>query len=199
MAAGTQPVTRARTLGAERIRTIVVMAIAGLVIVLVVFLIDRPIGPGYADVTLTGDVSGDRPVAGAAAPIFRSVTVDGEAVGLDDFRGRPVWLTFGASWCVDCRAEAPELQATYERYKDRGLVVLGVFINEDAKSVREYADRVGMTITMVADPSTTIASRYRILGVPTHYFLTSDGVIQEVRLGGLPAETMDALVRSILD
>ncbi len=183
----------------ERLRTLVVMALAGLAIVAAIVIVERPFGGGFTDVTLTGDVSGARPIAGTEAPIFRSVTVYGDPVGLDEFRGRPVWLTFGASWCVDCRAENPELQATYERYRDQGLVVLGVFINEDAEAVRYYASRVGLDITMVAYPTTTIASRYRILGVPTHFFLTPDGVIQEVRLGGLPAESMDALVRSILD
>jgi cytochrome c biogenesis protein CcmG, thiol:disulfide interchange protein DsbE len=198
MAATQVPLERAQRFGSERVRTLVVMAVAAIVISLVVVLVDQPFGRGYSDVTLTGDLSGARPVVGTVAPVFRSVTVDGQPVGLDDFRGRPVWLTFGASWCSDCRAENAALQETYERYRDQGLVVLGVFINEDAQAVRDYSGRVGMTITMVADPTTTIASRYRVMGVPTHFFLTPDGVIQEVRLGGLPAESMDTLVRGIL-
>lgn len=189
----------APALGNERSRTILVMALAGLAIVLIVVAVDGPFGgKGYADVTLTGDVSGPAPRAGMVAPDFGTVTVDGEAVNLADYAGKPVWLTFGASWCVECRAEAPELQATYERYAGRGLVVLGVFIDEDAQSVRDYANRVGLTFTMVADPTTRIASRYRTLGVPTHFFINPDGVIEEVRLGGLPEAAMAELVEGIL-
>jgi len=191
--------TRGGRLGSERMRTIVVLVVVGIVLAGAAVVVEQPwANDGLTDVTLTGDVSGVAPAAGVVAPDFKTTTVDGTPVSVADFKGRPVWLTFGASWCADCRGEAPDLQATYEKYAAQGLVVLSIWINEDVQAVRDYASRVGLTFTQVADPSTTIASRYRILGVPTHYFISPDGVIEEVRIGGLPPAEMERLVGTIL-
>jgi hypothetical protein len=57
---------------------------------------------------------------------------------------------------------------------------------------------VGLTFIKIADPTTALASRYRTYGLPTHFFIGPDGTIREIRLGGLPAEEMDRLAKSIL-
>ncbi len=191
--------TRGGRFGSERFRTVAVLVVVGIALIGVAVIVEPPwASAGYADVTLTGDVSGAVPAAGMAPPDFKTATIDGTPVSLSDYKGRPVWLTFGASWCADCRGEAPDVQATYEKYAPQGLVVLSVWIDEDAKAVRDYADRVGLTFTKVADPSTTLASLYHTLGVPTHFFISPDGVIKEVRLGGLPPAEMERLVGTIL-
>ncbi len=182
-----------------RLATLAVIVVTAVVIAIVAFLIDQPAaGSGITNVTLTGDTSGAPPKVGEVPPDFQATTVDGKTVRLSDLRGQPVWLTFGASWCGDCRAEAPDLQAAYAKYKGAGLVVLGVFIEEDASAVREYAGRVGFTFQMTADPQTAIASRYHILGIPTHYFIGRDGTIREVRLGGLHPDDMDRSISRLL-
>ncbi len=98
------------------------------------------------DVAGTGDV----PEVGALAPDFTAVTLDGDEVTLSEFRGRPVWLTFGATWCASCRVEAPDIQAAYEESDD--TVVLAVYLSEDADDVRPYVERLGMTFTHLPDP-----------------------------------------------
>src|SRR5512143_476977 len=102
------------------------------------------------------------PTVGQLPPDFKTTTVDGTPVSLSQYAGQPVWLMFAASWCPDCRSEAPDVEATYEKYEDQGLVVLSVNIEEDADAVKAYAARAGLTYPAVADPSTTIASRYRV-------------------------------------
>ena len=184
--------------GGERGRTLVIMLIVGVVIAAGAYLLERGNARGYTTVELTGDTSGPRPVVGGAPPEFAAATVTGEPFKLADLAGRPVWLTFGASWCGDCRAEAPDLQATYERYAPQGLAIVSIWLEETDAEVRDYADRVGLTFTKIADPTTALASRYRTYGLPTHFFIGPDGTIREIRLGGLPAEEMDRLVRSIL-
>jgi peroxiredoxin len=190
---------RGRRFGGERFRTITVLVVVGLALTGVAVAVEQPwASDGYTDVSLTGDVSGPAPAAGLKAPDFKTTTIEGTPIALSDYAGEPVWLTFGASWCADCRGEAPDLEATYEKYRAAGLIVLAVSIEEDAAAVRAYADRVGLTYTQIADPSTTIASRYRTLGIPTHFFIAPDGIIKEVRLGGLPPEEMERLVKGIL-
>lgn len=184
--------------GGERARTLAIMVLAGILIALTAFVVDRLTSPGVTTVELTGDTSGPRPVVGSVPPDFTAVTVDGETLRLADLAGRPVWLTFGASWCADCRAEAPDLQATYEQYAPAGLAIVSIWIEESDADVRAYADRLGLTFTKIADPSTALASRYRTYGLPTHFFIGPDGTIREMRLGGLPREDMNRLVEAIL-
>lgn len=181
-----------------RIRTILVMAVTAVLVTAVAWYIDQPTGAGLTAVDIEAGPGGP-PQAGQVPPDFDGVDVAGAAIRLTEFTGQPVWLTFGASWCGDCRAESPDLQATYARYAAQGLVVVGVFIEEDDAAVREYAERIGLTFRMIADPRDRIAAGYHILGIPTHYFIGRDGTIREVRLGGLQADEMDRLVQGILD
>jgi cytochrome c biogenesis protein CcmG/thiol:disulfide interchange protein DsbE len=185
--------------GGERVRTLAIMLVVGVAIAVGAFLLEQSGAAGYTTVELTGDTSGARPVIGGAAPEFAATTVTGEPFKLADLAGRPIWLTFGASWCADCRAEAPDLQATYERYAPEGLAIVSIWIEETDADVRDYTDRVGLTFTRISDPTTALASRYRTYGLPTHFFIGPDGTIREIRLGGLPAEEMDRLAKSILE
>jgi len=185
--------------GGERLRTLVIMLVVGAAISGGAWLLDRTGAASYTTIELTGDTSGPRPIVGAVPPAFSATTVTGEAFSLADLAGRPVWLTFGASWCADCRAEAPDLEATYQRYAPAGLAVVSIWIQEGDKDVTDYASRLGLDFTMIADPSTSLASRYRIYGLPTHFFIAPDGTIREVRLGGLEPDEMDRLARSIID
>jgi peroxiredoxin len=191
---------RSRGLPGGRLATLAVVVATAVVIGLVAFLVDQPLASdGPTAVTLAGDTSGPAPAVGAVPPDFSATDTDGKAVSLGALKGTPVWLTFGASWCGDCRAEAPDLEATYEKYKSRGLAVVGVFIEEDATAVAGYAGRVGLTFPMVADPATRIASRYHTLGIPTHVFIGRDGLIREIRIGALEPAEMDRLVASLVE
>src|SRR5260221_494161 len=60
------------------------------------------------------------------APDFTLTTFDGKTVRLSDLKGKVVVLNFWATWCGPCRAEAPQLQALWQKYKDRGVLFLGV-------------------------------------------------------------------------
>jgi peroxiredoxin len=110
-----------------------------------------------------------------------------------------VWLTFGASWCPDCRTESPDIEATWQANRERGLVVLGVFINETPDDVTAYADRAGLTFPIVVDPNADIAAAYRSLGIPTHVFIRPDGTVGEVRIGALSRDEMARAVDAIMN
>lgn len=196
MIAGDSPAATPRQ---SRARTLAVMAVTALIIVAVAWVINQPKASagGLTSVTLSGAADGEAPTVGQPAPDFAATTVDGQAVRLSDFRGKPVWLTFGASWCQPCRAENPDISAVYEQSKASGLVVLAIFISEDASAVRDYADRVGLTYRKVADPDTAIASRYRILGIPSHFFIDAAGVLREMKIGSLDQAGMERAVQGI--
>ncbi len=197
-AAGTTARPTGRTAG--RLQTIGIGVIAVVVIGILVYAAS---GQGPSDsvtqIDLGEGAAAAAPVVGAVPPDFTGVTYDGTTVSLSDYAGKPVWLTFGASWCPDCRTESADVEATYQANKDMGLVVLGVFINEPASDVSGYAGRAGLTFPIVVDPNADIAAAYRSMGIPTHFFIGPDGKVREVRIGALPRDEMDRAVAALMN
>jgi peroxiredoxin len=191
--------TAGPTLRRRRLTTLTVMVVTAVVIAAVAVAVNQraTTATGVTDVSIVGDTTGAAPTVGQPAPDFAATTVAGKAVRLSDFHGQPVWLTFGASWCQPCRAENPDIKATAERFAPEGLVVLAVFISEDDAAVTDYADRIGLDYIKVADPNTTIASKYRILGIPSHFFIDRDGVLRVMKVGSLDIAGMERSIGEI--
>jgi cytochrome c biogenesis protein CcmG/thiol:disulfide interchange protein DsbE len=192
------PATHQRGVVAGRLRTILVLVIVAVLVVFAAWFVDQP--SGDSGTTRAGEApAGTPPRAGDSPPDFSATAIDGAAVSMAALKGQPTWLTFGASWCPDCRAEATDLQAMYAKYKPQGLALLGVFIDEDQAAVKDYATRVGFTFPLVADPQGTIADAYRTYGIPIHFFVGRDGTIQDVRIGRLTPADMEQLVQQIVN
>ncbi|MDR1799020.1 MAG: TlpA family protein disulfide reductase [Bifidobacteriaceae bacterium] len=138
---------------------------------------------GVSSVELTGDVAAAAPAVGEPAPDFAATAVDGAAVRLSDLRGQPVWLVFGATWCSNCRAETEDIEAVYEQSDE--VAVVAIYVGEPATTVTAYAERLGLTYSQVADPATDLGSLYRVLGLPTHYFIDAEGNVASIAIGGL--------------
>jgi peroxiredoxin len=188
-----------RARGRTRLGTLVVMAATGAVVLAVAFAVNQPsaTSAGITSVTLSAAASGAAPEVGKPAPDFAALTVDGKTVTLSDFRGTPVWLTFGASWCQPCRAENPDIAAAAAKYAGR-VEVVQVYITEDSATVRDYAERVGLTYMKIADPDTRIAAEYRILGIPSHFFIDVTGVMRQMKIGSLDPAAMEAALAGIV-
>lgn len=199
-AANPATTTQAPRRGAGRVQTIAIIAVVAVIVGILAFSAS---GAGMTDgvtkVELPADAAARAPGPGEVPPGFSGVTYDGQPVSLADYAGQPVWLTFGASWCPDCRTEAPDVEATYQAYKDQGLVVLGVFINEPAADVASYAQKVGLTFPITVDENADIAAAYRSMGIPTHFFIGADGAVREVRIGSLSRDDMTRAVASIVN
>ena len=117
---------------------LLVLAVTAVVISAAAYVVDRRSATddtGLTAVTLTGGGSGSAPVVGKPAQDFTATTADGKQISLASLRGHPVWLTFGASWCSACRAEAPDIEGAYRKAQAGGAVVVEVFISEDSSTV----------------------------------------------------------------
>ena len=186
---------------AGTITTLLILAVTAGVILAAAFLSDRGASGGAAGgvtaVSVSGTASGAAPVVGKSAPDFTATTTDGRQVRLSDYIGHPVWLTFGASWCQPCRAENPDVEAAYRGFEARGLVVLQVFMSEDAAAVRDYSTRVGISYLTVPDPDERLAAEYRILGIPSHFFIDSSGKLARLRIGSLDPQSMSAALEGL--
>jgi len=183
----------------SRLGTLLVLAVTAAIVMGGAYLIDRPTATaaGLQAIALSGSTNGAPPKIGSLAQDFTATTVDGKKVSLSGYKGHAVWLTFGASWCAACVAEAPDIQAASEKFKAKGVVVLAIFIREDSAIVRDYANRVGLTYPKVADPDTSIASAYRVYGIPAHFFIDKSGILRSAKTGGLSPEQMASALTQI--
>lgn len=183
----------------SRLGTVLVLLVTAALVMGGAYLVERPkvAAGGVTPITLSGQGLGPAPKIGRPAQGFSTVTVDGQQIRLSQLKGHPVWLTFGASWCAPCQAEAPDIEAAYQKHKAAGLVVVQVFISEDSATVRDYAERVGLSFHAVADPATKLASAYRVLGIPVHFFIDATGVMRVIRTGSMTPERMDAAITEV--
>ena len=139
---------------------------------------------------------------GRAGPDFLLETPQGGTLRLSDFQGRPVVLNFFASWCWPCRREMPELVAAYSRYRAKGLVIVGVDMQEPAKKVLKFADDFGIRFPLAIDRDGEVGDAWRlggpIQGLPSTYFIDATGVIRDRFYGPLTEEFLEKRLAKIL-
>ncbi|RLT45544.1 MAG: hypothetical protein DWI57_00215 [Chloroflexi bacterium] len=128
-------------------------------------------------------VRAPQPAVNHPAPDFTLIRFDtDEKVSLSELRGTPLILNFWATWCRPCRAEMPALQAAYQRYGD-DLLVVGVDQGEEGAVVGKFLEEFGITFPILLDGDMTVGREYRILGLPTTFFIDSQGIIRQVHAG----------------
>ena len=125
--------------------------------------------------------------------------LDGNPVRLEDLRGKLVWLNFWATWCPPCQAETPVLREMDERYRDQGLAIVGIAVQETTvDNVREYATRYGLGYPIAFDASADIFDLYRVYALPTQFFIGPDGKVLQVVNGPMTSEAARGWVETWL-
>lgn len=120
-----------------------------------------------------------------AAPAFSLERLDEDgALSIADLRGKAVVVNFWASWCVPCRDEAPVLQQTYERYRDDGLVVVGVDVNDFRADARRFMQKFGLTYPVVYDGKGSTIGKWGVRGFPETFFVDRSGRLVGERISG---------------
>jgi thiol-disulfide isomerase/thioredoxin len=144
----------------------------------------------------------------APAPGWSLTYLDHKPVSWDQFKGKVVVLDFWGSWCGPCRMELPIFQAVYERYKDKGVVFLGMNFErpvpgkDDLRDVtREFMERNKYTFPVVIDHDQVATGAYNVSGFPTMYMIDKSGNIRYRNVGVLEGiETiMQDQIESLLD
>jgi cytochrome c biogenesis protein CcmG/thiol:disulfide interchange protein DsbE len=133
----------------------------------------------------------DRPAAA-----FTVTTFAGSPLSLESLRGKVVMLNFWASWCRPaCYEEAPALERTWREYKDKGVVVVGIDIQDRDEAARAFLAEFGHSFPNAPDPAGRIAVDYGVYGVPETFFIDRKGRVRFKQVGALT----DELARERLD
>ena len=134
---------------------------------------------------------------GLVARDFTLPSLDGGDISLSDYRGSVVLVNFWATWCPPCRAEIPDIEAAYRERSADGFVVLGVNGQEPRETVEPFVKAQGMTYPILLDEQGTVASEYRVIGMPMSLLVDREGVIQTRHVGFLSADHLDRLLAGI--
>lgn len=115
------------------------------------------------------------PTIGNIAPDFRAKDVSGNTVSLSDYRGHVVLVEFWATWCPPCRELTPELNKIYEKYKDKGFVILAL-TPESTGTVKDYIKEHEVKYPVFIVARETI-KQYGIIGIPVSFLINREGAI----------------------
>jgi cytochrome c biogenesis protein CcmG/thiol:disulfide interchange protein DsbE len=119
--------------------------------------------------------AGGRPTA----PVFTlpRLSIDGAGgeLSLSTYRGRAVLLNFWASWCIPCKDETPLLQRSWQRWRSKNVVFVGVNARDFRGDARRFMERYGVTYPNVYDGRGWTIGRYGVTGFPETFFLDSRG------------------------
>ena len=172
--------------------------------------LSAPPPPATATTATTADAAGAVPTA---PEISIAEWIDQPPVKLADLRGRVVLLDFWATWCVPCIETLPKLNTLHKKYKDRGLVIVGMtnFFGEangrtltpaqEAAYVREFKKKFNVAYGFAIADSDHNDRNYGITSIPTAILIDKRGVVRHITVGLYPGsnEELASMIKKLLD
>lgn len=140
----------------------------------------------------------ESPLIGGPAPGFDLTTLDGtDSVSLDDLEGNIVVVNFFASWCLQCRAEHPDLVATSDAFGGDGVTFVQIGYQESPAESLGWLQEAGMSVWThyLADPGSRTAIAYGVFGIPETFFINESGTVVAKIIG----ETNALILGSTID
>ena len=134
-----------------------------------------------------------------AAPEWQLKDLDGKPVKLSDFNGKVVILNFWATWCPPCRKEIPTFVSLQKQYGDKGLVVIGVSLDEKGPvAVKPFVSKMAINYPIVMGDPKTAADYGGIAVVPTTFVIDRNGKIAAEHQGDAERATFEAEIKPLL-
>jgi cytochrome c biogenesis protein CcmG/thiol:disulfide interchange protein DsbE len=139
------------------------------------------------------------PLIGKFAAPFTLKAYDGQRISLEALRGQVVVVNFWASWCYPaCYEEAPVLARAWNAYKGRGVVMIGIDIQDKEEAARKFLTDFNFTFPNAPDPLGRVSLDYGVYGVPETFFVDRKGRVRAKHVGALTEEILRARLDSLL-
>lgn len=120
---------------------------------------------------------------GDTAPRFSITSDNGKSITRSDFGGKLLVLNFWATWCPPCIQELPSLNEFQERMRAKGVVVLGISLDKNEQTYKQFLDRAKVSFVTARDPEANISSSYGTFKYPETYVISPDGKVLEKFIG----------------
>lgn len=136
---------------------------------------------------------------GQTAPAFALSDLNGKTWRLpEDLKGRVVVVRFWADWCRSCAEEMPVIEKVYDKYKDKGLVILAVNIGQEKAAVAKFVSRLKISYPVLLDPGAVVTKRYGVTGLPITFIIDRNGIIRQKILGEAGQAAFEEMVQGEL-
>ncbi len=154
---------------------------------------------GIGSITACAEYSGQGLQRGDPAIEFQFQNATGQTVALSDLKGKVVLVNFWATWCGPCNIELPFIQQIYDEWQERELVVLAIDIGESPSTVAEFMQNKELSFPVLLDSEMKVAAQYRVMYIPTTFFIDKDGIIQYIKVGAFQSQEEIESILSQLD
>jgi thiol-disulfide isomerase/thioredoxin len=118
---------------------------------------------------------------------------------LAQYQGQVVLLNFWATWCAPCRAELPDMEAVYRKYRDKGVVIVAVDLAESSEAIISFVNTLDLTFPILRDSERKAGNAYGVRFLPTTLFINREGQIVSREQGTLDQDAMSAQIEALLD
>lgn len=159
----------------------------------------RMLACGAALLSLLSACKDEKPAAlSRAAPEPGVLGADGRTVALADLKGKVVLINFWFSGCGPCIAEMPDLEAYYQRHRNKGFEILAINMTDSKEEVAKVGRRLGVSFPLLTDPLKIATTRYAVQGAPTSFVVDRAGVIRDRHEGRLMPKHLDGKVGALM-
>ena len=121
--------------------------------------------------------------AGEAPPEINLADMSGKKISLAALKGKVVVVDFWASWCAPCKEEMPVLESLYKRFKDSGLMIVGVSVDNELANAKKFLTGVKVSFPIVHDGGHVVADKFKPPRMPTSYVIDKTGKVRFVHAG----------------
>ena len=153
---------------------------------------------------LVSNIQADKTIyqVGDEAPDFELKQINKnnelETIRLSDFKGQGIMLNFWGTWCKPCEEEMPYMQELYPVYKEKGIEIIAVSLDNTELVVDRFIDKYDLTFPIPHDKTGEVRDLYKIGPIPSSIFINPDGEIQRIVNGALSLESLENYFKEIL-
>lgn len=134
---------------------------------------------------------------GGPAPSFELESLQGKTFNSSDLKGKAVILNFWATWCVPCLKEMPEFNKAYSSLKGEDVAIIAINFAETRSEVGEFVKEHSINFPVLLDKYGDVSQDYRVRGLPVTYFISSDGIVTDLVLGGITQKLIETKLKSL--
>ena len=134
-----------------------------------------------------------------AAPTLTLLDLDGNPHSIADYRGQVVLVNLWATWCPPCKAEMPNLQDFFVRYRDQGFTIIAIDDGDPADEVSRFVQEHGLSFPIWLDPTYEATERaFRTRALPSSYVIDRLGVVRLAWTGAITSRDLDRFVAQLI-
>src|SRR5699024_10771628 len=153
---------------------------------------------------LVSNIQADKTIyqVGDEAPDFELKQINKnnelETIRLSDFKGQGIMLNFWGTWCKPCEEEMPYMQELYPVYKEKGIVIIVLSLDNTELVVDLFIDKYHLNFPILHDKTVEVRDLYKIGPIPSSIFINPDEEIQRIVNGALSLKSLESYFKEIL-